>query len=185
MLGSPVWRGNARYVFCGGLVLGALTTALGLLVGGSLLRFAAPTGIWRWVIMTATALLILRELGVLRFWLPQNKRLVPEYVDRHGPFFGPLQFGFEMGTSVRTYTPSALPHAAALTVAFIAGPWAAICCGIGFGLGRSAMTLGNLYYSNDNRWDVAWLDHERLIRAYLVVAYTIPATVILSQPALG
>ena len=185
MLGSPVWRGGARYVFCGGLVLGALTTALGLLVGGSLLRIAAPEPVWRWPIVGATTLLILRELGLVRFWLPQNKRLVPEYVDRHGPLFGPLQFGFEMGTSVRTYTPSALPHAAALTIAFLAGPLAAICCGMGFGLGRSAMTLGNLYYSNDNRWDVAWLDHERLIRAYLVVAYAIPAILILNQSGLG
>ena len=179
MLGSPVWRGSARYVFCGGLVLGALTTALGLLLAGSLLRMAMPATVWRWAIIAATGLLILRELGLLRFWLPQNKRLVPEHVDRHGPFFGPLQFGFEMGTSMRTYTPSALPHAAALTIAFIAGPWAALCCGAGFGLGRSAMVLGNLYYSNDNGWDFAWLDHERLIRALLVVAYAASATLIL------
>jgi len=180
MLGSPVWRGGgARYVFCGGLVLGALTSALALLIAGSLLRLALPVPFWRWLVVAASVLLILRELGVLRFWLPQNKRLVPEHVDRHGPVFGPLQFGFEMGTSVRTYTPSALPHAAALTVALLAGPLAALCCGAGFGLGRSAMALGNLYYSNDNSWDLAWLDHERLIRAILVIAYAISATLIL------
>lgn len=180
MLGSPVWRGGARYVFCGGLLLGALTSALGLLVAGSVLRLAMPATAWRWFIAAASALLILRELGVLRFWLPQNKRLVPEHVDRHGPVFGPLQFGFEMGTSVRTYTPSALPHAAALTIAFLAGPLAALCCGAGFGLGRSAMALGNLHYSKDNSWDLAWLDHERLIRAILVIAYAVPATLILA-----
>lgn len=160
-------------------MLGALTSALALLVAGSLLRLALPAEIWRWVIVAASVLLILRELGVLRFWLPQNKRLVPEHVDRHGPVFGPLQFGFEMGTSVRTYTPSALPHAAALTIALLAGPLAALCCGAGFGLGRSAMALGNLYYSKDNSWDLAWLDHERLIRVILVVAYVLAAVAIL------
>lgn len=172
MLNSPVWRDRgARYFFCGGLVLGALATAMGLLVVGSLVRLAFPVSVWRWVLGAAVVALVLRELGLVRFWLPQNKRLVPEHVHRHGKAFGPLQFGFEMGTSLRTYTPSALPHAAALAVALLAGPLAAILVGVGFGLGRSAMTLGNLNFSRDNSWDVAWLDHERLIRLALVAGF--------------
>ncbi|MEQ4302461.1 hypothetical protein ABNF97_13880 [Plantactinospora sp. B6F1] len=181
MLNSSVWRGRgARYFFCTGLVLGALTTALGLLLAGSLLRLAAPETVWRYVLAAAIGALALREFGVLRFWLPQNKRLVPEHVNRHGRVFGPLQFGFEMGTSMRTYTPSALPHAAALSVALLAGPLGAVAAGIGFGLGRSAMTIGNLRYSDDNRWDLAWIAHERLIRVMLVAGFLVSAGLLLA-----
>ncbi len=181
MLNSPVWRGRARYAFCGGLLLGALTTAFVLLVAGSLVRLAAPPVVWRWAVAGAVVLLALRELGVLRFWLPQNPRLVPEYVHRHGPTFGPLQFGFEIGTSVRTYTPSALPHAIALAILLLAGPLAALAAGAGFGLGRTLMTVGNLSFSDDNSWDDAWIARERWIRLILVAAFaTATAVLVLS-----
>ncbi len=152
---------------------------MGLLLAGSLIRLAAPPAVWRWVLVGAMVLLVLREFGVLRFWLPQNKRLVPEHVHRHGRVFGPLQFGFEMGTSLRTYTPSALPHAAALMIALWAGPLAAVLAGVGFGLGRSAMTTGNLLYSDDNTWDLAFIEHERLIRALLVAGFAVSTAVAL------
>jgi len=180
MLSSPVWRdGGAKYPFCGGLVLGALATAMGLLLVGSLVRLAFPVAIWRWVLGLIVAVLILREMGLVRFWLPQNRRLVPEHVNRHGKVFGPLQFGFEMGTSLRTYTPSALPHAAAITLTLLAGPLAAVAVGFGFGLGRSAMTLGNLHFSHDNSWDLVWLDHEKLIRAALIAGFGLAFAAIL------
>jgi hypothetical protein len=82
-----------------------------------------------------------------------------------------LQFGFEMGTSMRTYTPSALPHALALMIAFLAGPLATVMAGAGFGLGRAAMTLGNLHYSDDNGWDLVWIDREKLLRGMLVAGF--------------
>jgi len=179
MLGSPVWRGAPKYTFCGGLLLGAVTTAMGLLLVGSLVRLAAPATVWRVVFAVAAALLVLRELGVMRFWLPQNARQVPEHVHRHGRFFGPLQFGYEVGTSVRTYTPSALPYAAALAVLLLAGPLSTLLTGLGFGLARSAMTLGNLAYSRDHSWDLAWLDHERRIRVVLTAGFVVAATVLL------
>jgi cytochrome c biogenesis protein CcdA len=182
MLNSPVWRDRfSRWYFSLGLVLGALATAMGLLVAGSLVRLAVPVDAV--VAGVVVVLFSLRELGLLKFWLPQNKRLVPEQVHRHGRFFGPLQFGFEMGTSLRTYTPSALPHAAAIVLALLASPPAAVVVGVGFGLGRGAMTIGNLNYSRDNSWDLAWLDHERWIRAALVGSFTLAAaTLILPFP---
>jgi len=179
MLNSPVWRGAPKYTFCGGLLLGAVTTAAGLLLAGSLVRLAAPAPVWRVVLAAAALCLVLRELGAVRFWLPQNARLVPEYVHRHGRFFGPLQFGFEIGTSMRTYTPSALPHAAALAVLLLAGPLSTLLIGLGFGLGRSAMTLGNLAYSEDNSWDLTWLNHERRIRLVLTAGFVAATAVLL------
>jgi hypothetical protein len=152
-------------------VLGALATAAGLLLVGSLLRLAVPAAAIRWILLAAVVALLARELGLVRFWLPQNKRLVPEHVHRHGPVFGPLQFGFEMGTSLRTYTPSALPHAAALMLLFLAAPLAAAVAGAGFGLGRAAMLLGNLHYSDDNSWDAVWLERERLLRIVLATGF--------------
>lgn len=178
MLGSPVWRGTPKYTFCGGLLLGAVTTAAGLLLVGSLVRPAAPAAIWRVVLAAATACLILRELGVVRFRLPQNARQVPEYVHRHGRFFGPLQFGFEVGTSMRTYTPSALPYAAALAVLLLAGPLSTLLTGLGFGLGRAAMTLGNLAHSDDHSWDLAWLGHGRRIRAVLTTGFAVASAIL-------
>jgi hypothetical protein len=172
MLNSPVWRGSrSRFSFCVGLLLGALATAAGLLLVGSLLRLAMPAVAIRWMLLAAVVALVARELDLVSFWLPQNKRLVPEHVNRHGRVFGPLQFGFEMGTSLRTYTPSALPHAVALTVAFLASPLATVVVGVGFGLGRATMSLGNLHYSKDNSWDLAWLDHERLLRWVLAAGF--------------
>jgi hypothetical protein len=173
MLSSPVWRGASKYAFCGGLVLGGVTTATGLLLTGSLIRLVAPPAVWRWVLLAAVAGLLLRELGLVRFWLPQNARQVPEQVSRHGRLFGPLQFGFEVGTGVRTYAPSALPYGAALAVLLLAGPVAALVTGLGFGLGRSAMTLGNLFYSDDNTWDDAWIAHERRARLLLSAAFAV------------
>ncbi|HZN71769.1 MAG TPA: hypothetical protein VFC00_08850 [Micromonosporaceae bacterium] len=178
MLSSPVWRGSAKYAFCGGLLLGAVTTAAGLVLVGSFVRLAAPPAVWRWVLLAAVAALLLRELGLVRFWLPQNARQVPEHVRRHGRFFGPLRFGFEVGTGVRTYAPSALPYGAALAVLLLAGPLAALTAGLGFGLGRSAMTLGNLAYSNDNSWDSAWIAHERVARFVLATAFAVGIAVL-------
>jgi hypothetical protein len=180
MLNSPVWRGRSRAAFCGGLFLGAISTAFALLLVGSLVRLAAPPSVWRWGLAGVVALLAMRELGLLRFPLPQNRRLVPEFVDRHGPVLGPLQFGFEIGTSMRTYTPSALPHATALAVLLLAGPVAAVSAAAGFGLGRSLMTVSNLAYSDDNSWDDAWITREPWIRRLLVAAFLVATAVILS-----
>lgn len=172
MLSSPVWRARrSRFSFTVGLLLGALATAAGLLLIGSLLRLAVPGVALRWILAAVAVALIARELGLVSFWLPQNARLVPEHVNRHGKVFGPLQFGFEMGTSMRTYTPSALPHALALMIVFLAGPLAMVMAGAGFGLGRAAMTLGNLHYSDDNGWDLVWIDREKLLRGMLVTGF--------------
>jgi hypothetical protein len=170
MLNSPVWRGASRYVFCLGLVLGGSTVAAALLVVGSLVRPLLPLPAWAVLVAAFGAAVALRELGLVTFWLPENKRLVPEHVDRHGPFYGPLQFGFEMGTGMRTYLPSALPHLLALAVALLAAPLPALAAGMGFGIGRASTTIANLRYSDDNGWDHVWLRSHGRISAVLVLA---------------
>ncbi len=171
MLNSPVWRGIPRYVFILGLILGASTVSAGLLVTGSVLRLPLPAAVWAALIAALAIMVVLREFGVVRLWLPENKRLVPEHVDRYGRVFGPLQFGFELGTGLRTYLPSGLPHLLAIAVALLAAPLPALAAGVGFGVGRASMTVANLRFSDDNSWDDAWIGSERTIKVILVAAF--------------
>jgi hypothetical protein len=171
MLSSPVWRGTPRYVFVLGLVLGAVVAAAGLLVVGSLLRPLLPASAWAVAAAALAIMVVLREFGAVTFWLPENKRLVPEHVDRYGPIFGPLQFGFEMGTGMRTYLPTGLPHLLAAAVALLAAPVAALAAGLGFGVGRACMTVANLASlrrDDATSWDLAWAAHHRAIKIILV-----------------
>jgi len=180
VLNSPVWRGPSQYAFCLGLILGGLASALSLLVVGSIVRVAAPSLVLIVVVLAWFGVIVVREFGLVRFKLPQNARLVPQSVFRHGRFFGPLQFGLEMGTGVRTYVTSGLPYAALVLVLLIAEPAGAVAAGVAFGLGRSLMITSNLRYSDDNSWDFAWSDHERVIRMLLVASFAVSLWVVLA-----
>ncbi len=161
MLSSPVRRGGPVAAFCAGLIVGGVLSAAVLLVVGSLLRVPVPVPV-RWLVVAATlGLTLLVERGVLDLRLPENRRLVPESVFRLGRYLGPLQFGVEMGSGVRTYLPSVLPYPAAVAVLLLASPAAALCAGVGFGLGRSLMTVSHLRYGPDGAWDLEWLRHGR------------------------
>ena len=177
MLNSPVRRGTPIVAFGAGLVAGGVLTAAGLLVVGSLLRAPLPVPV-RWtVVWLAAAGVLVRELGVVRVRLPENRRLVPESVLRLGRYLGPFQFGLEMGTGMRTYLPSGLPYAALIAVALAAPPAGALLAGAGFGLGRLLMTVANLRYSDDHRWDDAWRAYARgmIAAMWLVFAVSLAA----------
>jgi hypothetical protein len=172
VLGSSVWRGLPPYAFALGLVLGGVISGLGAMLVGSVLRAVLPVTVVAVASVVVLVVLAAREFGWLRFSLPQNARLVPETVFRHGRFFGPLQFGIEMGTGMRTYVPSGLPYVALLLVAGFAGPLTALVAGAAFGLGRAAMTIGSLYYGSDGEWDLAWISWESWLKTTLVLAFT-------------
>jgi hypothetical protein len=123
-----------------------------------------PVPLWCRLAIVGSALcaVLLRELHVVAFTLPENRRLVPETVFRLGRHLGPLQFGLEMGTGVRTYLPSALPYVGGLAVMLVASVPAALCAGVGFGLGRGLMTTANVRYSDDESWNNEWLVHGRI-----------------------
>ncbi|MEU7786670.1 MULTISPECIES: hypothetical protein [unclassified Amycolatopsis] len=178
MLSSPVWRGTPTLAFCAGLVCGGALTALVLVVAGSLLRAPLPVAV-RWgVVAVALAAVLLRETGVWSFRLPENRRLVPDTVFRLGRHLGPLQFGFEMGTGVRTYLPSGLPYVAAVAVALTAPLPAALAAGAGFGLGRALMTTANTRYDTEGGWDGEWLAHRRVLRLLTTAAFAVPLAVV-------
>ncbi|WP_246843255.1 hypothetical protein [Allokutzneria sp. NRRL B-24872] len=157
--------------FCAGLVVGGVLTAAGLVVVGSLIRAPLPDAA-RWAIVAAALVpVLLRDFGVLSFALPENRRLVPESVFRLGPHLGPLQFGIEMGTAMRTYLPSGLPYIGGLVVLLVASWPLAVCAGVGFGLGRALMTTSNVRYSGD--WDAVWSRHARLLAVLLSAAFVL------------
>lgn len=70
--------------------------------------------------------------------LPQNHRQVSMAVLHVGPLYGPLWFGYAMGTGVRTYVLSALPHIVATGILFLGGPASSLPAAIGFAAGRAA-----------------------------------------------
>jgi hypothetical protein len=90
------------------------------------------------VVVVVAVVLLLREIGVFTFPIPQNARLVPQFVTRV-PFWGALQFGAEMGTGMRTYSPTGLPHIVAVAVLLLASWPHAVLAGVGFALGRAVM----------------------------------------------
>jgi hypothetical protein len=139
-----------------GLYVGGVAVAAALVVAGSLVRAPVPAGARPWVVAAAAVPVLAAELGLLRLRLPQNARQVPQFVTGV-PFWGPLQFGAEMGTGMRTYSPSGLPHLAALALLLL-GSWpAGLAAGAGFATGRALMTLGFLGTRDRSRADDAFL----------------------------
>jgi hypothetical protein len=111
---------------------------------------------------------LLRECGLLRFRVPENRRLVPEDV-QHLRRWGALQFGFEMGTGMRTYSPSALPHLALAAVVLVVPLPAAFALAAGFAAGRLAMPLLSNAWSDDGAWTGVWARSQRLVRPLLAL----------------
>lgn len=172
MLNSPVWRGPPQFAFGLGLVAGGALVAMALVVLGSLVRPLLPERLAWAVVAVAFVVIGAREFGLVRFALPQNARLVPETVFRHGPFWGPFEFGFEMGTGMRTYVTSGLPYVVLLVVAMLP-PWqAALVAGCGFGAGRFVMTASSLQ-RREGEWDLLLDARAGVVRTMLLVAFAV------------
>ncbi len=156
-----------RY-FGTGLLLGAVPVAFVAAVLGAIPQALVP-GPLRWALFGVAAVAVaLRECGVITFRVPENARLVPEGV-QHLREWGALQFGFEMGTGMRTYSPSALPHLALLAVVLVVPFPAAFTLAAGFAAGRLAMPLLSNAWSDDGAWTEVWSATERALRPVLAL----------------
>lgn len=114
--------------------------------------------LWRHVLLVGIALLgVLRELGVVRIRLPQNARQIAREVLQRHVLRGAFQFGFELGTGVRTYVSATAPYVVAFAILLAGlGFPAALATGLGFGAGR-ALTTWSRYAARDSAaWD-SWL----------------------------
>ncbi len=160
-------------------MLGALTSALLLLVVGSLLRPIVPVAVATTLLAGALVVAMARDAGLLRIRLPENRRLVPEEVTSHGPVLGAVRFGFEMGTGVRTFVPTSLPYVAAAAVFLLGGPSDAAVAGVGFALGRWVMAIANRWYGREGYWDTLWDQAARSVSVLLAVGFTLLLAVVI------
>jgi hypothetical protein len=132
------------------------------------------------LLVLGLAVLLGFELAGRPLNLPQNRRLVPQSVIPRANVEGPLQFGFEMGTGVRTFMPTALPHALVLTVALLGGVAPGLLAGLGFGIGRALMPLTRSRAPRPDVWDKALLLRLRLIGRLCAVGFLAAAVGLLS-----
>lgn len=130
----------------GGLLAGALSSAYGIWSSGRLVALVVPSAaIWLTASTLCAAVVVLWLRAPHR--LPQNRRQVPGWVtETHPAGFG--IFGFEMGTGLRTFSTTALPHLLAIGMFASPGALAPLAGGIGFGIGRYAMVP--YFRSRDN-----------------------------------
>jgi hypothetical protein len=128
-------------VFSVGLLIGGAVSAtvLWLLSG---LAEPLPRAAAVLAMLVAALLGVLRDAKLIRIPLPQNARQVPQSVLQRGLVGGGLQFGFELGTGVRTYVSSTAPYVVALAL-LLSRPSlpTAVAVGLGFGAGRAITAL--------------------------------------------
>ena len=136
---------------------------------GALPQALVPGSVRAAVFGMAALAVLGRELGAWRFKVPENARLVPEEVQHRGQW-GALQFGFEMGTGMRTYSPSALPHLALAAVVLVVPLPVAPAVAVGFAVGRLAMPVLSNAWSDDGAWTEIWAAAQPVVRPLLAVA---------------
>ena len=131
-----------------GSLLGAATTSFGLTIVAGLIS-PVPHGARAATAVVGLGILILRELRVVEFALPENRRQIPRETFNRRPARAAFRFAFELGTGVRTYVTTSAPYALALvlvlaprdgTVDALTGAGAVA---VGYGLGRSLVVMQN------------------------------------------
>lgn len=140
--------------FAGACVVGGTTTGTLLAVAGALLPASPPAGAAVTGVAVLFCVALARDLGVVRFWMPENRRQVRQTVLRLRPVVGDLMFGFELGTGARTYVPATAPYLAAVAVLVVAdGLIPGLATGAGFGLGRGLVVVDRMLHQDRKRWD--------------------------------
>jgi hypothetical protein len=172
MLNSSVWRGSSHGWFIAGLLIGGVVTAsVAVLLASIVLRPWAPSWLLALLVGSSVTAALAYELG-LRVPLPQNNRQVPEHIEQRGPRLGPFQFGVEMGTGLRTFMTSPVPHVALVALA----SWAifphALAVGAGFGVGRSLMSISRRVAPTPADWDGALRRLEKGVRVLMLAVAT-------------
>src|SRR3712207_6625794 len=143
MLASPGWRGGVSQpstigAFTVGAAAGGILSAAVLRAAGAALA-PAPAAVRVGALLAVAMVALLQDLGVVRVALPENRRLIPHTVFLGHPWRAAAQFGFELGTGVRTYVSASAPYVLAAGLLLLAPAWTiALTAGTAFGLGRSA-----------------------------------------------
>ncbi|MFI2781320.1 hypothetical protein [Streptomyces sp. ALB3] len=137
---------------CGLLAGGVVTAGVLWLLSG--LFTPLPAGVRQGLVVTVALLAALRDAGRMPLRLPQNARQIPQDVLRRHLARGALQFGFELGTGVRTYVSASAPYALVVAVLLSGGSYApALAAGLGFGAGRALTPALRRLSGDGERWD--------------------------------
>ncbi|HEX2295835.1 MAG TPA: hypothetical protein VHN37_11050 [Actinomycetota bacterium] len=158
MLTSPGWRGpNSQWhvllFFSFALVLGGATTASVLAVASGFASAAAEV-VRHSLLVCLSILFSIREIGLLSFKLPQRAKLIPQSVFARPFPANVVQFGWELGTGVRTYISSTTPYLVG-AILLLGKPdiAALLAAGVGFGVGRAASPISRFASGDGDRWD--------------------------------
>ena len=144
---------------------------------GALPQALVPAPVRAGLLGLGALAVLARELGLWHFAVPENARLVPEDV-QHRAQWGALQFGFEMGTGMRTYSPSALPHLVLAAVVLVVPLPVAPLVAAGFAAGRFAMPVLSNAWSDDGAWTAVWAAAEPVVRPLLACTCVAALTVV-------
>lgn len=138
---------------CGGLVLGGVVSALGFwLLSGLAAPVWAPVRIGLIAVLVCAA--VTDDTLRLGWRWPQNARQVPQRIRYREQTMAMVQFGFELGTGMRTFVTSAAPYVL-IGVLVLAGPSIveALTIGAGFGAGRALMPVLRTWHHAPGDWD--------------------------------
>ena len=154
MVDSP-GRGNVNILtFATACVVGGSTTGLALAVLGGLIPTPHSPGFAVAGVIALSFIALLRDLGITRFWMPENRRQVRQTVLRLRPLVGDAMFGFELGTGARTFVPATAPYLVAAAVLTLGdGIMPGLATGVGFGLDRGLVVVDRMLRRDRDRWD--------------------------------
>lgn len=132
---------QSAVVYTFGSAAGGILTATALWVASGILA-PLPAHLKTALLLLGLGWTLMPSGTVLRLQLPQNSRQIPQEVLLEGGRWGVLQFGFEIGTGVRTYLPTTTAHALAMFLLFANPTLAeAVTLGTGFGMGRALQLI--------------------------------------------
>jgi hypothetical protein len=143
-LTPTVWRHTVpRWVvlsaFAVGTTLGALLSATVLWLSSGLLA-PIPAPVRYALFGLALLAFVLRWRGWISFPVPENRRQIPQDLFTRHPVRAAGQFGFELGTGVRTYVTSTIAYVPVLWILLLQPPYlGAVALSLGFGFARGVL----------------------------------------------
>lgn len=131
-------------------------------LGGILIANWIPSWVRIVVIAVAVIIALSGALNWHSFLLPHRAKAVPQSVLGKGPILGPWQFGFELGTGMRTHLTSNLPYVV-LASCLMSTDSASAICGLGFGIARALMPWFRMVSNNVVAWEADWIRYSSTI----------------------
>ncbi|MFG1673137.1 hypothetical protein [Micromonospora sp. NPDC049282] len=162
-----------------GLVIGGAASGTLILFPAAVVQ-TLPATAREIFFLVALVVTLLCETRLVPFRLPQNARQVPSAIMVRSEGSGALQFGFEMGTGLRTFVPTQLPYLLVALAILVSPWWAAPLLGASFGLGRTFMVRSAVRSGNASRWDAQFARRRMLIVGLCWAAVLIELTVIVA-----